>query len=164
MAVYAHDYIIADAIAAAINGATFSGTITTLTATVEEDPTYENMDDPTDTSARVSVCVPEEMEIDVGESRAGDRFEFVIKVILTKRLANDGERRTLAELRWQLYERLRLDQDATGALLAGVPTYWNLKGIEAVNAFSREGIRGPKVLSAGIALLFSSVLSRKVFP
>lgn len=155
------EYVIADAIAAAINAATFTGPISSLVATVDEAPDNENLDSPSNTTPHVYVVPGPEIDLSMSESRGGDLHELDVLVIISKRLAADTERRALVDLRWQLQDRLRIDRDIDGCLIAGVPTWWELREVNVETSFSREGLRGPKVFSAGMRLKFSAMLSRR---
>ena len=154
------EYVIADAIAAAINAATFTGPITSLPAVVDEAPDHENLDNPTNTTPKVSIVPAPNLELECAQTRGGDFHQLDLLVILTKRLADDTERRALADLRWQLQDRLRADRDSATSLLTGVPLYWDMRTLEAESTFSREGLRGPKVFQAVLRLQFSAMLSR----
>jgi hypothetical protein len=154
------EYVISDAIAAAINAATFTGPITSLPATVDEIADPENLDNPANTTPHVYVVPAPELDISLAESRGGDLHEIIVLVILTKRLSSDSERRSLVDLRWQLQDRLRIDREATGCLIASVPLYWDLREINVESTFSREGLRGARVFSGGLRLKFAAMLSR----
>lgn len=155
------EYVIADAIAAAINAATFTGPITSLVATVDEAPDNENLDNPANTTPRVYVVPGPEIDLQMAESRGGDLHAIDVLVILSKRLGADTERRALVDLRWQLQDRLRIDRDVAGCLIVGVPTWWELREVNVETTFAREGLRGPKVFSAGMRLQFTALLSRR---
>jgi len=154
------EYVIADAIAAAINAATFTGAITSVPAVVDEAPDFENLDDPTKYAAAVKIIPAPELELTFSETRGGDLHELDVALVLTKRLANVAERRAMVDLRWQIQDRLRADRDAVGSLLVGVPTWWDLRTVQVSQTFDREGMRGPNVFQAAMLLRFSAVLSR----
>ena len=149
------EYVIADALAAAINAAAFTGPITSLPATVDESPDHENLDNPANTAPSVKIVPAPELDITFAETRGGDLHEMDVLVILTKRLTSVAERRVMADLRWQLQDGLR-----SGALLTGVPQWWDLREVNVAQTFEREGLRGPNVYQAGMRLRFSSLLSR----
>lgn len=156
------EYVIAEAIADAINAATFTGPITALSAVVDEIAEPENLDNPANSAPRVYVVPGPELDIALAETRGGDLHEIVVLVILIKRLSSDAERKTLAKLRTQLQNRLRIDREVAGCLIASVPVYWDLREINVQSTFSREGLRGPRVYSGGLQLKFSAMLSRAV--
>jgi hypothetical protein len=149
------EYVIADAIAANIRAATFTGPITSLSATVDESPDHENLDNPGDYAATVNVIPAPELDVSFAETRGGDLHEMDIVVVITKRLASLAERRVMAELRWQMQEAFR-----SGALLANVPTWWDLREMNVAQTFDPDGLRGPNVYRAGLRLRFSALLSR----
>jgi hypothetical protein len=154
------EYVIADAIAAAINAATFTGPITTLPAVVDEAPDYENLDNPSNTTPKVSIVPGPNLELECAQTRGGDFHQIDLMVILTKRLALDTECRAMVDLRWQIQDRLRAERGAADSLLAGVPLYWDMRALEAESTFNREGLRGPKVFQAVLRIQFSAMLSR----
>jgi len=154
------EYVIADALAANITAAAFTGPITTLAAVVDESPDFENLDNPADTAARVAVVPAPELDIAFGETRGGDLHEITILVVITKRLTSDAEKRVMADLRWQLQNGLRKDRDQQDSLLAGVPVWWDLRSAEVAQTFDRDGLRGPRVYQGGLRLKFSALLTR----
>jgi hypothetical protein len=153
------EYVIADAIAAAINAATFTGPITSLPAVVDEAPDHENLDNPSNTTPKVSIVPGPNLELECAQTRGGDFHQIDVMVILTKRLALDTERRALVDLRWQIQDRLRADRWAAESLLTGVPLYWDMRALEADSTFNREGSR-QKIFQAVLRLQFSAMLSR----
>lgn len=154
------EYVLADAIAANITAAAFTGPVTSLPAVVDEAPDFENLDNPADTNARVAVVPAPELGITFGETRGGDLHELTILIVLTKRLTSDAEKRVMADLRWQLQNGLRKDRDAQGSLLAGVPAWWDLRTAEVAQTFDRDGLRGPRVYQGGLRLTFTALLTR----
>lgn len=154
------EYAIADAIASAISAATFTGDITSVVATVDESPDFENLDNPSSYAPAVKVIPGPELELTLAETRGGDLHLIDVVLVLTKRLNSVAERRSMVDLRWQLQDRLRAERSAAGSLLATVPLYYDLRTVSVSQTFDREGLRGPNVFQAGLRLQFSSLLSR----
>jgi hypothetical protein len=154
------EYVIAQAIADAINAATFTGSITALSATVDEAPDYENLDDPSNTAPRVYVVPGTRIDIEAGTTRGADLHTYDTVIILSKRLATDAERMTLAELRTQITDRLLRDRFVDGSLRANVPADFEYQAGPCESTFNREGLRGPKIFEAQILAQFSSLRSR----
>lgn len=154
------EYVIADAIAAAISAATFTGDVTSVPATVSESPDHDNLDNPANYAAAVHVIPGPELELTLAETRGGDLHLIDVVLVLTKRLTSVAERRSMVDLRWQIQDRLRAERSAAGSLLANVPLYWELRTVSVAQTFDREGLRGPNVFQAGLRLQFSALLSR----
>lgn len=154
------EYALADAIATAISAATFTGAITSVPATVDESPDFENLDDPGSYLPAVRVVPAPELEVTIGETRGGDLHLIDVGLVLTKRLATVAERMAMVDLRWQIQDRLRRDRTTAGALLAAVSNDYELRTVSVVQTFDREGIRGPHVFQAGLRLQFSVLLGR----
>jgi hypothetical protein len=153
------EYVIAQSIADSINAATFTGTITSITATVDEDPDYENLDDPGSTAAKLYVVPGTNIEIEAGSTRGADLHTYDVVLLLVKRLGPDTDRETLAELRTQITDRLLRDRFVAGSLRANVPADYDYTG-GGVIPFHREALRGPKVFGAQILAQFASLRTR----
>lgn len=141
------EILVADALAASLTAASYTGAYTAITATRAYVPEYEGADMDT---LKVSV-IPGNVEI-TQVTHGADLFEFEVHVMLAKRFSSTSELDALVDLRSQIADRIRSNAlpAANPAMPAGAQWY----GIANNVTFDRDTLMNQSIFLADIAVTY----------
>lgn len=154
------EILIADALAASLKAATFTGPLNCSSAARRFVPEVEPT---TAGSLQVSV-VPGGLEV-TNHTHGADLFEAEIHVVLSKRFSADSEIDDLIELRTQIVDAIRSDTLPkarpplpTGA--ATMPTGVVWFGVSNATTFDRDSMTNARMFLADIAVTYRTALGK----
>jgi len=145
--VEAIEILAADALAASLTAATYTGTYASITATRAYTPEFEGADMDT---LKVSV-IPGNVEI-TQITHGADLFEFEVHVTIAKRFTGTAELDALVNLRTQIADRIR--SNALPAATPAMPAGTNWFGIANNVTFDRDTLMNQSIFLADIAVTY----------